>query len=39
MIIIDDLDLGTNDSYSQIAMGNVWLQNMQQPIKDKEKVR
>jgi len=30
---------GTNDSYSQIAMGNVWLLNMQQPIKDRDKLK
>jgi len=28
---------GSNDSYSLIAMGNVWLQNLQQPSKDKNK--
>jgi len=30
---------GQHDSYSLIAMGNVWLQNIQQPTKDKDKMR
>jgi len=26
-----------NDAYSQIALGNVWLQTLHQPTKDKER--
>ena len=26
-----------NDAYSHIALGNVWLQTLHQPTKDKEK--
>ena len=40
--LFSDFDMsffsGQNDSYSLIAMGNVWLQNLQQPSKDKAKV-
>ena len=28
-----------NDPYSMIALGNVWLQTLHQPMRDKEKVR
>ena len=30
---------GRNDSYSLIAMGNVWLQSLYLPSKDKVKVK
>ena len=28
-----------DDPYSMIALGNVWLQTLHQPMRDKEKVR
>ena len=28
-----------DDSYSVVALGNVWLQTLHQPMRDKEKVR
>jgi RNA polymerase-associated protein CTR9 len=27
----------SNDAYSQIALGNVWLQTLHQPTRDKER--
>lgn len=28
-----------NDTYSMLALGNVWLQTLHQPTRDREKVR